>query len=129
MPISHPVVSRLVVSKLVVSRRWSQGQLLGASGVAVHFMVGGLAGGDLPVSGLAVGGLTVGSLGWWSPCWCVWWCGSWCSVCVSLFVCVYRFKYVNLSFGVCSAMDVMKVDPQVFEFFVNPIQSQNLQIW
>ena len=27
------------------------------------------------------------------------------------------------------SMDVTKVDAQAFEFFVNPIQSQNLQIW
>ena len=27
------------------------------------------------------------------------------------------------------SMDVIKVDQQAFEFFVNPIQSQNLQIW
>ena len=27
------------------------------------------------------------------------------------------------------SMDVIKVDPQAFEFFVNPIQRQNLQIW
>ena len=36
--------------------------MLGASSAAVRFAVGGLAGGDQPVCGLAVGGLTVGGL-------------------------------------------------------------------
>ena len=42
---------------------------------------------------------------------------------------LYNNNLIFISILLFQSMDVMKVDPQAFEFFVNPIQSQNLQIW